>query len=863
MEKNNKEPKKKGWFKSWGKGIGAEFDARIGSSVKRLIKFFGILLVPIIYGITCIVAFWDPVPNIGKAPIAFLDTEKPLYVATKGLEFDQFGEGGNLNPNKNIKKQKYSYELSPKFIGILANNDGTYKNTDIKIDQNEWNKKFDVIVSGKKITTTDYLGDYNVYKISSWSFFKNILLPKNDLSVSDTDYTFKTKPVSAENIAFENIHYLNGEEAKKEYKSTKYFVQVKIDDNMLANYLNLFSGVVEQKNTKEVNDDLLNKIKPLKIWTTFERNFIFGYYMNTLYNFKEAIPVQIVEKLIGELSELNPSTIAQKIVDKIKGIGENPSGLYTPTKDEKISGTSKETAKQDNEKPMKKDGKYLILDEGAKIDGTVLTNQPFIFDSLTKESFKSKTYLEDHHKGIINSILYEYVNKIETFISLTQYVPGFEEKIGSITKIIDIVKTKTPLIDTILYDYIVGENWTKDTYGVGLYTPKRVYTLMKNKIPESLKVLDPNNLKQVDLFSGGSAVEYNTELKNNLNKFLQSNNINIQGNDVSETLKQIIEKTLIMGQTFLMNNISQLVIPELINVEIQGTENGIYGIGLGQFFLLIGMYVGALMQTFVFDRAKRVHKLTAKQWYLSKTLLMLTTGVLQVTLLTMAAAIVGFSALGVLGIFKLWLWLLLTDVMFIVTIQALWFAIKDETIGKFLCVIYMVLNLSSGWGTFPSFMEFGFFNVVSYVCEFTYSLHGMGAIVYGQNNLENSLYILKQFGIMLIFIIFFITLGLLIANNRNKEMYYGSYRAKLVAECLEATNNQDILNSFRIQKNKGFKYKWANLPDEPIEEVVLKMRELHPFEGQFKHFKNKHHDRVLKPNYSDDDIISRNDDIIV
>jgi hypothetical protein len=34
----------------------------------------------------------------------------------------------------------------------------------------------------------------------------------------------------------------------------------------------------------------------VQIWTTFARNFIFGYYMNTINEFKQAIPVQLLEK---------------------------------------------------------------------------------------------------------------------------------------------------------------------------------------------------------------------------------------------------------------------------------------------------------------------------------------------------------------------------------------------------------------------------------------------------------------------------------------------------------------------------------------------------------------------------------------
>jgi hypothetical protein len=82
-----------------------------------------------------------------------------------------------------------------------------------------------------------------------------------------------------------------------------------------------------------------------------------------------------------------------------------------------------------------------------------------------------------------------------------------------------------------------------------------------------------------------------------------------------DEIKEIIE--MING-----TDIAQLLGPDSkgITVDIEGVENGIYGIGLGEFFLLIGLYVGTLMHTFVYDRAKRGGaKVKHSQWYLAKT----------------------------------------------------------------------------------------------------------------------------------------------------------------------------------------------------------------------------------------------------
>lgn len=43
--------------------------------------------------------------------------------------------------------------------------------------------------------------------------------------------------------------------------------------------------------------------------------------------------------------------------------------------------------------------------------------------------------------------------------------------------------------------------------------------------------------------------------------------------------------------------------------------------------------------------------------------------------------------------------------VFNIIICSLWLAIPDEMLGRFIAVIYLIINLSAGWGTFPSFMQ--------------------------------------------------------------------------------------------------------------------------------------------------------------
>lgn len=662
-------------MKNWWLGVQAEFSSRIGSSKKRIVKFVGISLVPILYAVVCVLAFWNPIPGIGKAPTAILDTEQKVYVGTS-QKFDIFGKD-LLNEETSELADAYEANIKSLLpsVGVLADANGDSLKA---IDGIEFNMSD---VKGSIQNTIDTTGVKHVYAVNTWELFsKNLLNHKGG-----NKYEAK-KAISEEKIFFSNITHLKGQEATDNYKNPDYFVQMKFDDGLASSIVTKIGLMLQGKLFDEPKEQT-----HLKIWTTFENNFIFGYYLKTLNSFRSAIPSLILEKVVDNIK-----------FDDLENNGELTAKL--------------KAAK-------------------ALVDSKIVEGDPL--------------------------------------------APIWKKVSDSIQMAIDAIGAEAGAIDA------------------------KVTKIVQDLIKDVINVVG----------LGG-----------------QSNNV--------------------------------------IDVEIQGLKHGdnaiaIYGIGLGEFFILIGMFVGTLMQTFVYDRAKRVKKLTSAQWYLSKTFLMWTTGMLQVTLLVLALTLAGWHIIGAVALVKLWLWLMVVETVFVITIQALWFSLKDETIGKFLVVVYMVLNLSSGWGTFPAFMQFGFFNAISHITEFKYGLRGMSSIIYSGGG--NATFILQQLGIMIAFAAVFMTIGLTFSRNRNKEMYFGTYRGKQVYDCLLSLGKTELAEQFRTTRknDKSFKYNWKVLGKEPMTDLVLEVRKKYPFEGQFKRFKSKERDEILKPNYSDDDIISRNDDVTV
>ncbi|QHX36500.1 hypothetical protein [Spiroplasma sp. BIUS-1] len=599
------------------KGYWTELSSRVLSSKKRLLKFFGIAIVPIIYAITCILGFWNPINNIGKAPVAIMNEDATVWIYKKtGDNFSDFN------------------------IGVLKDKDGNSLNTKNTTSREEAIEK--ATINGKIHTNT---GDYKfneeqISDLNIWTLFKDYLTPKHS-DKKDEENTFSS-PELKEGLALTNIHYISDKkEIEKQWKGKKYYLDLKIHEGTLEYLIYKIGTLIH------IHPGLTPtpKVK-MDVWTTYERNFIFGYYMKSMYEYRSSIIFGLIDKLF------------------------------------------------DN--------------EAAKN----------IKDELQKE-------INNQNQGI---------------------------------------STK---------------GWKDDLI---LKIVKYIYSSSKEEL-------------------------------------------------------------------------------SLINFDQQGSKNGVYGIGLGEFFICIGLFVGTFMQTFIYDRGKRSHNLSSTKWYITKSMLMFTTGIVQVTFLVIALSLTGYSAIGSAAMFSLWLWLLYIDLIFVITIQSLWYLFTDEMISKFVVVIYLVINIAAGSGTFPNFMQFDFFNAISYLSEFRYSIHAIGSIVYGIGeygfNSYDSLYILQEAGYLAIFGVIMFALGLYSSSKRNKQIRFGSYKGKKVLKAFEELNMQSEVNEFKLEKQRH--YNWNKMSQSYYPEVILKVKEIYPSEKQFKWFEKQEKGIILKPNESDQETISRND----
>jgi putative membrane protein len=179
--------------------------------------------------------------------------------------------------------------------------------------------------------------------------------------------------------------------------------------------------------------------------------------------------------------------------------------------------------------------------------------------------------------------------------------------------------------------------------------------------------------------------------------------------------------------------------------------------------------------------------------------------------------------------------------IFIIIIQAIWFSFRDKAFASIIIVIFLILNLAAGGGTFPAILQNDFFHAISYILPFTYVIHGQSAIIYGigtgTNAIENCLYVLKMCGVMLIFAAVFLTLGLCTCGYRLKEINYGTANKYKLAKVLMSLNNKKY-NEFIETNRRGKKYaNFKKLPNEQNKEIYEKTMELYPLEVKFKRFR--------------------------
>ncbi|NPC92095.1 YhgE/Pip domain-containing protein [Bacillus sp. WMMC1349] len=151
-----------------------------------------------------------------------------------------------------------------------------------------------------------------------------------------------------------------------------------------------------------------------------------------------------------------------------------------------------------------------------------------------------------------------------------------------------------------------------------------------------------------------------------------------------------------------------------------------YGTGLTPYILSLGLFVGALMITVVFDvKEPSARPESALSWFFSKFSILLPVGILQAVI---ACTIILFGiGLEVESIWRFYVFSIIMSITCVLIIQFLAAALGNP--GRFIAVIILVLQLGGSGGTFPVALVPEFFQKVHAALPMTYSIAGYRAII--------------------------------------------------------------------------------------------------------------------------------------
>ncbi|MCY8264994.1 YhgE/Pip domain-containing protein, partial [Bacillus haynesii] len=151
-----------------------------------------------------------------------------------------------------------------------------------------------------------------------------------------------------------------------------------------------------------------------------------------------------------------------------------------------------------------------------------------------------------------------------------------------------------------------------------------------------------------------------------------------------------------------------------------------YGTGLTPYILSLGLFVGALMITVVFDvKEPAVRPESAFGWFMSKFSVLFAVGILQAAI---ACTIILWGiGLEVQSVWRFYLFSMIMSITCLAIIQFL--AATMGNPGRFIAVILLVLQLGGSGGTFPLALVPKFFQVIHSALPMTYSIAGYRAVI--------------------------------------------------------------------------------------------------------------------------------------
>ncbi|UOY88444.1 YhgE/Pip domain-containing protein [Bacillus glycinifermentans] len=660
---------------------------------KLLISVIGVLFIPLIYSSVFLAAYWDPYGHVDQLPVAVVNSDKGATYEGKDLHI-----GDDLI--KELKKnKKFDWHFTTKEKALTGLE----------------NEEYYMVV--------EIPGDFS--KDASTVMNKH---PKKLNLIYHTNAGRNYVGAQISDKAIEQLQHSVGSEISEQYAEV-------IFDNFgkIAKGLGEASSGAEKlneslKDAKSGSKKLKENLEKLaKSQITFNNGMgQFGTAFNTLNE-----KIHDLDSALGQFQEKGGQLyngayqLQQGMPQIVAGLGQLNEQAQTITKFEDAISSEKitqlETALSNAEQAKKE---ITRISDGITKLESALKNQ----NSQVKQIIESSNFLTDEQKAALAKQVDEKAGDVKL-----PELDSLKSQIPDISGLPDLSAIKQKLNDL------------KQLPG-GVNKLYKASEKIQNGLDSLAKGQAAYNEKFAEARSGSSKIAEGSQTLTEKFGQLQdaSGKLKDASSKLSEGAKTLDEGLgkITEGSGELSNKLADAADQtgdiqageQNYNmfsdpVKVKGdkiTQVSNYGTGLTPYILSLGLFVGALMITVVFDVKEPASRPeSALGWFFSKFSVLLPVGILQ-AVIACTVILLGIG-LDVQSVWRFYLFSIIMSITCLAIIQFL--AATMGNPGRFIAVILLVLQLGGSGGTFPLALVPRFFQIIHSALPMTYSIAGYRAII--------------------------------------------------------------------------------------------------------------------------------------
>lgn len=761
-----------------------------------LIQVLAIILVPILYAGMFIWAFWDPYGRLEKLPVAVINEDKGSVMQDEKIEIgdkliDNLKEKKSMNFHFVSKDAAYKGLENQKYYMVIEIPENFSENATTLLDKDPKRLQLKYVQNQSANYTSSKIGESAMTKI------KDAVSKEVSTTYAEEMFDAIKKMGDGFNTASDGASKLY-DGAKKLGDGTK---SLKENLELLAkNSITFNDGVVKAKSgagdLSKGSNDLANGLNQLNDGSnqlynaskdmqngTKELTKGINQASEGLGALNKGMPALVdgtkkvqggLEQFKNELPPAIANAFSSQLTEGVKGINQGVDQLQSGIEKGLIDSIDSQAIQQ-------KEAMSNLIKElyDKKVDPNVIK---IVQDQMLASAEQQKSKLDLAKKDLHNQLntgFQTFKNQVSQKMTgnknqITKQIkeqtdPQFDKLIAGVSTInknqvkvqkgIEQLANGSTLLSNGAAKLQNGQNQYIES--LGLFTSKMNDAATgANKLSEGAKTLN-NGLNQL---ADGS-----TQIKDGSHKLADgSKKLDDGTNDLKDGTKEMKGKlsdaskdaNSVKGNDKQYDMMSDPI--HLKKDVVNHVPN--YGTGLTPYFLSLGLFVGGLLLTIIFNvREPATEPKNAFSWFLGKYGIMAIVGIFQA--LIAVWIIVGMIGVDVKSVPLFIVAAIVTSLTFMAIIH--FFVAALDNPGRYIAIIVLILQLTSSAGTFPLELLPNALKPIHEALPMTYSLQAFRAVI---SNGDYSL-MWHNLGILAIYLVSFLilTLGYFIFKSKKMD----------------------------------------------------------------------------------------------